>query len=162
MSRSLKKGPFVDAKLMKRITAMNTGGRKEVLRTWSRDSTLHGPAAITSSLPPKVSPSPRRRRRCAPTTPPWSPGPASSGCSSVSPTPSTSPPAPAGLSTRTPGQHSPLPLCKRARCHRRHQTDNSLDSRYSRLGFVKRDDLVGRARLVLLSHSPRRIFSSHD
>jgi signal peptidase I len=40
--------------------------------------------------------------------------------------------------------------------------DNSLDSRYGRLGFVKRDDLVGRPRLVLLSHSPRRIFSSHD
>src|SRR5260370_26967659 len=39
MSRSLKKGPFVDAKLMKRVVAMNSGGRKEVLRTWSRDST---------------------------------------------------------------------------------------------------------------------------
>jgi signal peptidase I len=40
--------------------------------------------------------------------------------------------------------------------------DNSLDSRYGGLGFVKRDDLVGRPRLVLLSHSPRRIFPSHD
>src|SRR6266852_3626703 len=40
MSRSLKKGPYVDAKLMKRIVAMNSGGRKEVLRTWSRDSTI--------------------------------------------------------------------------------------------------------------------------
>ena len=40
MSRSLKKGPFVDPKLMKRIVAMNSGGRKEVLRTWSRDSTI--------------------------------------------------------------------------------------------------------------------------
>jgi signal peptidase I len=40
--------------------------------------------------------------------------------------------------------------------------DNSLDSRYSGFGFVKRDDLVGRPRLVLLSHSPRRIISSHD
>jgi signal peptidase I len=40
--------------------------------------------------------------------------------------------------------------------------DNSLDSRNSRLGFVKRDDLVGRPQLVLLSHSPRRIFSSYD
>jgi small subunit ribosomal protein S19 len=41
VSRSLKKGPFVDAKLMKRVLAMNTGGaRKEVLRTWSRDSTI--------------------------------------------------------------------------------------------------------------------------
>jgi small subunit ribosomal protein S19 len=40
MSRSLKKGPFVDAKLLKRVVAMNSGGRKEVLRTWSRDSTI--------------------------------------------------------------------------------------------------------------------------
>src|SRR5438309_4229785 len=40
MSRSLKKGPYVDAKLMKRIVAMNSGGRKEVLKTWSRDSTI--------------------------------------------------------------------------------------------------------------------------
>ena len=40
MSRSLKKGPFVDEKLMKRVTAMNSGGRKEVVRTWSRDSTI--------------------------------------------------------------------------------------------------------------------------
>jgi small subunit ribosomal protein S19 len=40
MSRSLKKGPFVDAKLMKRVIAMNAGARREVLRTWSRDSTI--------------------------------------------------------------------------------------------------------------------------
>ena len=40
MSRSLKKGPFVDPKLMKRVVAMNSGARKEVVRTWSRDSTI--------------------------------------------------------------------------------------------------------------------------
>ena len=40
MSRSLKKGPFVDEKLLKRVTAMNSGGRKEVVRTWSRRSTI--------------------------------------------------------------------------------------------------------------------------
>ena len=40
MSRSLKKGPFVDEKLLKRVVAMNSGGRKEVLRTWSRESTI--------------------------------------------------------------------------------------------------------------------------
>ena len=40
MSRSLKKGPYVDEKLMRRVLAMNQGGRKEVLRTWSRDSTI--------------------------------------------------------------------------------------------------------------------------
>jgi small subunit ribosomal protein S19 len=40
MSRSLKKGPFVDEKLMKRVTAMNSGGRRGVVRTWSRASTI--------------------------------------------------------------------------------------------------------------------------
>src|ERR671934_2796269 len=40
MSRSLKKGPYVDAKLMKKVLAMNSSGRKEVLKTWSRDSTI--------------------------------------------------------------------------------------------------------------------------
>ena len=36
MSRSLKKGPFVDQKLLKRIQTMNDSGQKRVLRTWSR------------------------------------------------------------------------------------------------------------------------------
>ncbi|MDD4066594.1 MAG: 30S ribosomal protein S19 [Clostridia bacterium] len=40
MSRSLKKGPFVDAKLLKRIESMNENGKKEVLKTWSRASTI--------------------------------------------------------------------------------------------------------------------------
>ena len=40
MSRSLKKGPFVDEKLMKRITDMNTSNEKRMLRTWSRSSTI--------------------------------------------------------------------------------------------------------------------------
>ncbi len=40
MSRSLKKGPYVDEKLLRRVAAMNAGGRREVLRTWSRDSTI--------------------------------------------------------------------------------------------------------------------------
>ena len=40
MSRSLKKGPYVDEKLMRRVLAMNQSGRKEVLKTWSRDSTI--------------------------------------------------------------------------------------------------------------------------
>lgn len=40
MSRSLKKGPFVDQKLLKRIQEMNDGGQKRVLRTWSRASTI--------------------------------------------------------------------------------------------------------------------------
>ena len=40
MSRSLKKGPFCDAKLLKRIEALNNSGGKAVLKTWSRASTV--------------------------------------------------------------------------------------------------------------------------
>ncbi len=40
MSRSLKKGPFVEAKLYKRIEEMNDKGEKRVLKTWSRASTI--------------------------------------------------------------------------------------------------------------------------
>ena len=40
MSRSLKKGPFVEAKLFSRIEAMNTKNEKKVLKTWSRASTI--------------------------------------------------------------------------------------------------------------------------
>lgn len=40
MSRSLKKGPFVDPKLLSRVTAMNAEGVKEVVKTWSRSSTI--------------------------------------------------------------------------------------------------------------------------
>ena len=40
MSRSLKKGPFVEKKLFDRIEAMNEKGEKKVLKTWSRASTI--------------------------------------------------------------------------------------------------------------------------
>ena len=40
MSRSLKKGPYVEPKLLKRIEAMNQKGDKKVVRTWSRASTI--------------------------------------------------------------------------------------------------------------------------
>ena len=40
MSRSLKKGPFVEAVLMKRIEEMNKVNEKKVLKTWSRSSTI--------------------------------------------------------------------------------------------------------------------------
>ncbi|MEJ2484471.1 MAG: 30S ribosomal protein S19 [Anaerolineales bacterium] len=40
MGRSLKKGPFVDPKLMKRIEMMNEKNEKKVIRTWSRASTI--------------------------------------------------------------------------------------------------------------------------
>ena len=41
MSRSSKKKPFVQEKLLKRIEAMNETGEKEVLKTWSRASTIY-------------------------------------------------------------------------------------------------------------------------
>ncbi|MEW6601213.1 MAG: 30S ribosomal protein S19 [Nitrospirota bacterium] len=40
MSRSLKKGPFVDAKLMKKILSMNEKNERNVIKTWSRRSTV--------------------------------------------------------------------------------------------------------------------------
>ena len=40
MSRSIKKGPFVNEKLLKRIQEMNSKGEKKVLKTWSRSSTI--------------------------------------------------------------------------------------------------------------------------
>lgn len=40
MGRSLKKGPYVDPKLLKRIEMMNRQGEKRVIKTWSRDSTV--------------------------------------------------------------------------------------------------------------------------
>ena len=40
MSRSSKKGPFVEERLMKRIEDMNTSGSKRMIRTWSRTSTI--------------------------------------------------------------------------------------------------------------------------
>jgi small subunit ribosomal protein S19 len=40
MSRSSKKGPFVDPKLMKRVEEMNESKQKRMLRTWSRSSTI--------------------------------------------------------------------------------------------------------------------------
>ena len=40
MSRSVKKGPYVAAKLLKRVEEMNESGKKSVLKTWSRASTI--------------------------------------------------------------------------------------------------------------------------
>jgi small subunit ribosomal protein S19 len=40
MSRSIKKGPYVEERLMKRIDALNEAGDKKVLKTWSRSSTI--------------------------------------------------------------------------------------------------------------------------
>ncbi|ACV59711.1 MULTISPECIES: 30S ribosomal protein S19 [Alicyclobacillus] len=40
MGRSLKKGPFCDAHLMKKVEALNASGEKKVIKTWSRRSTI--------------------------------------------------------------------------------------------------------------------------
>jgi small subunit ribosomal protein S19 len=40
MSRSIKKGPYVQEALYKRVVAMNEAGEKKVLKTWSRTSTI--------------------------------------------------------------------------------------------------------------------------
>ena len=60
MSRSLKKGPFVETRLLARVAAMNEAGKKDVIKTWSRSSTIytiavhdgrkHGPVYITESM----------------------------------------------------------------------------------------------------------------
>ena len=41
MRRSLKKGAFVDESLLKKVDAMNKSGKKEVIKTWSRRSTIY-------------------------------------------------------------------------------------------------------------------------
>lgn len=40
MARSLKKGPYVNEKLLKKVQSMNENGKKEVIKTWSRRSTI--------------------------------------------------------------------------------------------------------------------------
>lgn len=40
MSRSTKKGPYVEERLLTKVEAMNSTGAKKVLKTWSRDSTI--------------------------------------------------------------------------------------------------------------------------
>ena len=40
MARSLKKGPYIDLKLEKKVAAINEGGKKSVIKTWSRRSMI--------------------------------------------------------------------------------------------------------------------------
>ena len=40
MSRSVKKGPYVDAKLLKKVEKLNESGKKEPMKTWARASTI--------------------------------------------------------------------------------------------------------------------------
>lgn len=41
MARSIKKGPFVKDSLLKKVRALNEANKKEVLKTWSRSSTIY-------------------------------------------------------------------------------------------------------------------------
>ena len=66
MSRSVKKGPYVEARLLQRVEALNAANDKKVLKTWSRASTIfpqmvghtiavhdgrkHGPVYITEDM----------------------------------------------------------------------------------------------------------------
>ena len=54
MPRSLKKGPFVDDHLLKKVDVLNSSGEKKVIKTWSRRSTI---------IPDMVGPHHRRPRR---------------------------------------------------------------------------------------------------
>ena len=40
MARSLKKGPFADEHLLKKVAALNKANKKEIIKTWSRRSTI--------------------------------------------------------------------------------------------------------------------------
>ena len=40
MSRSLKKGPYINEKLLRKVEDMNDSGKRQVIRTWSRSSTI--------------------------------------------------------------------------------------------------------------------------
>jgi small subunit ribosomal protein S19 len=40
MSRSVKKGPYIDQSLLKKVTTMNRSGEKRVVKTWARRSTI--------------------------------------------------------------------------------------------------------------------------
>ena len=50
MSRSLKKGPFCDASLLKKVEAQNEAHKNEVIKTWSRRSTIFPSSLSTHSL----------------------------------------------------------------------------------------------------------------
>ena len=50
MSRSLKKGPFADESLLKKVDAANASGDKTVIKTWSRRSTIFPSFVDTQSL----------------------------------------------------------------------------------------------------------------
>ena len=50
MARSIKKGPYVFERLLKRVRALNESGKKEVIKTWSRRSTEFIPVYVTEDM----------------------------------------------------------------------------------------------------------------
>lgn len=50
MGRSLKKGPFVDGHLMKKVEQMNESNKKAVVKTWSRRSTIFLNSSVIRSV----------------------------------------------------------------------------------------------------------------
>ena len=58
MGRSTKKGPFVDERLMRRISQMNEQNQKQMIKTWSRTSTVF-PEMVGHTCLLYTSPSPR-------------------------------------------------------------------------------------------------------
>lgn len=49
MSRSIKKGPYIDEKLLSKVQKMNESGKKQVIKTWARSSTI-SPDFVGSTL----------------------------------------------------------------------------------------------------------------
>ena len=98
MGRSVKKGPFVQPVLLKRVKAMNEAGEKRVLKTWSRSSTIfpdfvghtfavhdgrkHVPVYVTEDMvghklgsPATLTPPARFRSALSSASPSWNPWP---------------------------------------------------------------------------------------
>ena len=65
MGRSVKKGPFVQPKLLKRVEEMNQAGEKKIVKTWSRSSTIlrSGGSSCTEKVRERITKEFSRRER---------------------------------------------------------------------------------------------------
>jgi len=91
MGRSTKKGPWVEERLMGRISAMNEAGKKQMVKTWSRTSTVF-PEMVGHTI--AVHDGKNTSRSSSPSR--WS---GTSSASSPRPAPSAPTPAPAGVTS---------------------------------------------------------------
>jgi len=57
MARSLKKGPYVDEKLLKKVERMNRAGDRRPIKTWARSSMMPPPVSSAAMVWPRI-------RRC--------------------------------------------------------------------------------------------------